>query len=78
MLYFSITTGAIHPSAAVVYMDVSSQRGTDKIAHHWCSLVVRRILATAQLETCAIRAIDGPTGLRHRSMASLVLPLLMT
>ena len=65
-------------SPAVCDMNMSPHRRTDKIAHHWCSLITRRKFTTSQFETRPIWPINSPARLCHRSMAGFMFSLGVT
>jgi hypothetical protein len=73
----TVARTTIH-SPAVSDMNMSPHRRTDKIAHHWCSLITRGEFTTFQFETRPIRPINGPARLRHGSMAGFMLLLVVT
>jgi hypothetical protein len=76
MLDFSpATSSVVSSSPAVIDMNMSAHRRTDKITHHRCSVVIRGELATSQLDSGIIRSVDSPTSLRHIAMASFVVLL---
>ena len=58
---------------AVIDMDVPAHRLANEITHHRPSFVIRGELAAPQLEGCSVWSVNCPAGLRHGSMASLVL-----
>jgi hypothetical protein len=62
--------------AAVINMYVSAHRRANKIAHHRCSVVIGRELASPQFKSRPIWTVNRPAGLRHRSMTSFVLLLM--
>ena len=64
--------------ATLIDMDVSPYGRTDKVAHHGSPIVVRGESTTSQFETSLVSTINSPTGLCHRTMASLVFLLCMT
>ena len=78
MLYFSSVAWRVLRCAAIIDVDVSTHRRTYKITHHGCSLVIRRERATSQFESCVVRSVNSPAGLRHRTMTSFMFLLSMT
>jgi hypothetical protein len=65
-------------NSAASDMNMSPHRRTDKVAHHWCSLITRGEITTSQLETRAVWPINSPARLRHGSMAGFMLLLGVT
>jgi hypothetical protein len=65
-------------SPAVSDMNMSPHRRTDKIAHHWCSLITRGEFTASQFETRSIWTINSPARLRHGSMAGFMFLLSVT
>jgi hypothetical protein len=65
-------------SPAVGDMNMSPHRRTDKIAHHWCSIITPREFTTSQFETRAIWPINSPARLCHGSVAGFMFLLNVT
>ena len=65
-------------SPAVSDMNMSPHRRTDKVAHHWCSLITRGEFTVSQFETHPIWPINSPARLRHGSMAGFMFLLGVT
>ena len=60
-------------AATVVYMHVSPHRSAYCIAEHGTAMIVRREFTPVQLYIILLRAIDGPSCLRHWPMVGFML-----